>query len=96
MRLCLLLLGVLCLAHVASADSLSYRTLAAIPAQPLTTQAMQQVRGKASPALMQFLQTATQTQLGGGVVVYTLCPDGCAVTATWNTGGTSGVASVSK
>lgn len=80
MRLCLLLLGILCLTRMASADLLPYRTLAALPAQPLTPQAMQ----------------ATQTQRGGGGVVYTLCPDGCAVSATWNTGSTSGVGTVVK
>lgn len=96
MRYCLVLLGILCLTHMASADSLPYRTLAAIPAQPLTPQVMQQTRGKATPALMQFLQQATQTQLGGGVVVYTLCPDGCTVSAMWQTGSASGMGTVVK
>lgn len=91
MRFYLVLLGVLCLTHAASADSLAYRTLAAVPAQPLTPQAMQ-----ATPALMQFLQAATQTQFGGGVAVYTLCPDGCTVTATRNAGATSGMGIVVK
>lgn len=61
MRYYLVLLGILCLTRIASADSPPYRTLAAILAQPLTPQAMSQIRGKATPALMQFLQTATQT-----------------------------------
>lgn len=101
-RSCFLALLLLALPMVAWAESDSkiqldqFTTVRDVQAQQLDHIAMRQTRGKASQALLQFLQQATQTQLGGGVIVWTLCPDGCVVTATWNTGNTSGVGTVVK
>ena len=75
---------------IAAAQSKSYLT-------PLTLTEMAQIKGKGTP-LQNFLALATKTQVGPGVYVYTYSQHGdpISVTATWNTGSTSGTATVVK
>ena len=73
----------------------AFVALAAVRATPLTPQVMATIRGKSTLTLQQFLAQATVTSLGSGVMVYTLCPNTCTVTATWNTGTSSGSGVVS-
>ncbi|MGE3538073.1 MAG: hypothetical protein AB7N91_11650 [Candidatus Tectimicrobiota bacterium] len=82
---------------VVTTSTAPWQALQGLEATPLHTQEMDGIKGKGL-TLSAFLSQATRTSLGSGVYVWSYSSDGnpFSVTATWNTGSSSGTGTVVK
>lgn len=87
------IVGLVALSSVAVAQAEQpFKALSTVKAEVLSSKEMDSIKGKATPLQLLFLQTALQTNLGSGVILYG--GNGATITASWNTGSSSGSAVV--